>query len=412
MPRKPQPFFLFYIGSTKLAAVKVKPADGAFFDIVNFHETSPTGFEKGNVIHTERAVHDIRRLASQIGSQADFLKLPIHVVIESALTSTYSLSSSIYFQNIKRIFASDVEKVIEQTRKVATLPVGEQLILAAPQNFIVNDLDGIENPVGLEGIRLGVDLLLGTLARDVWKRLGQVFRQNSLQISSIIPKGVAGAMGLLTVDEKKGSTLFLDVGGKLAALVYVRKERVRRTSWLSFGGENWTERVMQSFGLNQKEARRIKETFGTVHLEHEHRDEIIPRSGSSVSTATAGITRKDLSPLMKEGMKDFLELVALELDRIEKVESPVDQIVVAGGGARLDGFLENLQSHFQKRVRLAQPLRIRTPAGQLIQPQYASFLGALRFMDEEARKSEMRREGEGWLARNVKLLRDWVREYF
>ncbi|MBI4970930.1 MAG: rod shape-determining protein [Candidatus Omnitrophica bacterium] len=409
---KSTPLFIFYIGSTKLSAVKVKQIDESFFDVVEFHEIQPSGFEKGNVVDGEKAVHDIRRLSSELGSFSEFMKYPLYLVIESAFSNTYSLSSSLYFQKQKRIYSSDVNEVIDQTREVATLPMNEHLILSVAQGFIVNDLSGIRNPVGLDGTRLGVDLLLGTLSVDVYKKLQQVFKQNGLRITNIIPKGVAGTFGLLGPEEFKGSTLFLDVGGKLTSLVYIRDERVRRSSWLTFGGENWTQRVVQSLGMTEKEARRVKEVFGSVQSEREFHDEIIPRSGGVVTQTTRDMKLKDLYPLLNDGMKDFLELIRLEIDRIEKVETAIERIVITGGGARMDGFLERLQDELKKPVRLAQPLRIRTKENHLIRPEYASFLGTLRFLSEENKKEAERYQGEGAIASAIKKAKDWFHEYF
>ncbi|MBI4397618.1 MAG: hypothetical protein HY586_00655 [Candidatus Omnitrophica bacterium] len=409
----PSPLFLFYVGSTKLSAIKAAPVDPSFFDVLEFHEIAPSGFEKGNVTDVEKAVHDIRRLSTQVGTFSEFMKYPITVVIESAFSSTYSLSSSLYFGRQKKIYSSDLDRVIRQTRNMATLPMNERLILSIPQGFVVNDLAGIRNPVGLEGARLAVDLLLVTLALDSAKKLEQVFRQNGLKISGMIPKGIAGVLGLLHPEEGKGSTLFLDVGGKLTSLVYIREERVRRSSWLTFGGENWTERVMRGLSLSEKDARRFKETFGSVLPERDFFDEIIPRSGGvSTTRAVRGdLTRNDLYPVLNEGMKDFMDLIRLETDRIEKVEAPVERIVITGGGAKLDGFLEKLHAQFQKPVRLAQPLRIRTRENQLIQPQYASFLGALRFLSEEKKKRQERFQGEGLAKTLLRKAKDWLEEY-
>lgn len=411
MARKLSQLFLFYIGTTKLCSVRVKRIDDTFFDVVNFNEIHPTGFEKGNVVDVERAIHDIRRLLNNLGSFADFIKHPVYLVIESALSSTYSLSSSLYFQQQKRIYSSDVNKVIDQTREVATLPMTEQLILSVAQGFIVNDLTGIRNPVGLDGTRLGVDLLLATLSVDQWKKIQLIFRHNGLKIANIIPKCISGVFGLLTAEEFKGSTLFLDVGGKLTSLAYIRDEKIRRSSWLTFGGENWTQRIVQGIGLPEKEARRMKEVFGSVEAERDFHDEIIPHSGRTATQTVKDIKLKDLQPILNEGMKDFLELLRLELDRVEKVEAPVERIVITGGGARMDGFLERLQAELGKPVRLAQPLRIRTKENQLVHPGYASFLGALRFLSEESRKEDERFQGEGFLASACRKAKDWFREY-
>jgi len=412
MSRKTSQLFLFYIGSTKLCSVRVKRMEDVFFDVTHFNEISPSGFEKGNVVDIERAIHDIRRLSSNLGSFSDFINNPVYLVIESALSNTYSLSSSLYFQQQKRIYSSDVNKVIDQTRQVATLPMNEQLMLSVAQGFVVNDLSGIRNPVGLDGTRLGVDLLLSTLSLDHWKKLHQVFRHNGLKITNIIPKGVSGVFGLLTPEEFKGSTLFLDVGGKLTSLVYIRDERVRRSSWLTFGGENWTQRIVQGLGLSEKEARRVKEVFGSVEAERDFHDEIIPRSGRVATQVAKDITRKDLQPILSAGMNDFLELLRLELDRIEKVEARVEKIVITGGGACMDGFLERLHTELVKPVRLAQPLRIRTKENQLIRPSYASFLGVLRFLSEENKKEEERFQGEGFLRSAFRKVKDWFQEYF
>ncbi|GEM_PF-3322625 len=413
MSKKSLPLFLFYIGSTKLSAVKVKRVDDTFFDILEFNEIAPTGFEKGNITDLEKAVHDVRRLSSKLGSFSEFMKCPVYIVIESAFSNTYSLSSSLYFQTQKRIYSSDVNKIIDQTREVATLPMNEQLILSVAQGFTVNDLAGIRNPVGLDGTRLAVDLLLATLSAENWKKLQQIFRQNGLKITNIIPKGVSGIFGLLSPEEFKGSTLFLDVGGKLTSLVYIRDERVRRSSWITFGGENWTERVMQNLSLNEKEARRVKEVFGSVLSERDFHDEIIPRSGGIATQSSRGdLKLKDLYPVLNAGMVDFLDLVRLEIDRIEKVETPIERIVITGGGAKMDGFLERLNAELSKPVRLATPLRMRTKENQLIQPQYASFLGTLRFLTEENKKEEERCQGEGVLGSFIRKARDWFEEYF
>jgi len=411
----PERFFLFYIGSTKMCGAQVKKEDNTFFEVLRFNEIQPSGIEKGNVVQLEHAMQDIRHLKSGIGSSKEFLRFPTYVVLESALTSTYSLNTSLYFNKLKKIRFSDVQKVIQQTKDVATLPLSEQIIFSIPQSFKVNDLEGIENPIGLDGARLAVDLLIGSMNEENWKRFHQVFQKNGIDIENIFSKDICGGFGAMTQDERKGSTLYLDIGGDLTSLVYFRNKNVRRTSWMSFGGESFTQRIQDGLGVTKKEANYIKEHFGTVqHHEDVFHDEIIPRTFSPEnSTATlTELTQKQLHPILINGLNDFMELIQVELDRIESLETKVEQIVVSGGGARLEGLLESFYKFYDRPVRLTQPSRIRTRDQSLIQPEYAAFFGALRFISEQNSQEKALFSGDLLPLRVFKTIKTFIRKYF
>ncbi len=406
--------FLFCIGSTKLVAIRVKSSDSLFFDVVKVNEVEPTGFEYGNIVDPELALQDIRRLKSGIGTQKEFLKFPSYIILESALTSTYALSTSLYFNRLKKIRFSDVEKVIRQTRDCATLPLKDQITFTIPQSFMVNDLSGIRNPVGLEGTRLAVDIIMETVDMDNWSQLHHTFGKLGIQIKSILSRGLCGSLGLLSEEEKKESTLFLDIGGRLTSLVFMQGSRIRRSSMLNFGGESWTDRIKERLNISEKEAVRIKEQFGSIQSDAHtsFHDEIIPSSQNFGTVRLQELTFKDLQPILKEAIDDFLELIKIETDRIESLEGEIKQIVVSGGGAKLEGFLEYTSQELQRPVRMVHPSRIKTKLDAILQPQYASYLGALHFLSDQRIRENEFKEGDNLISKFFRFFKTLIRDYF
>ena len=211
MKEKAPGLLALYIGTTKLVALRAAfGADGAL-RVENWQRKDPSGFDKGLVRDSELATDEIRDLLEKAAEDTEWFNRPLYGVISNPAIKTYRVSSSVYFPGTKVIGELDVDRVISQTRAVATIPLDEVILCSVPQEYLVNDLPEVKDPVGLEGRRLSVTLHLFTMPITAYQGLQRLFDRLEVETELLIPRGLASATLLLKEEEKRDGVLLVDV---------------------------------------------------------------------------------------------------------------------------------------------------------------------------------------------------------
>ncbi len=406
---------IIYIGTHKLVALQVSLDGREPLVLKSSSQSDPEGFERGLVSNLQKASASIESLVSNLyeRGQARPESFSCHVVLGNAKLRTYSYSSSVYYQGVQRaIGPEEMRQVIRQTRTVATLPLTEFVLQAIPETYIVNDMQGIKNPVGLEAHRLGVNLKIHTMNFQDFKNIAKVFESAEMEVECYFPKTVAVSEAVLSEQEKTEGALVIDIADDVTSLVLWKDGSLVDTKSLPCGGAVFSSEIAAAWGIEVRDARKIKEKFGTFEIGTSFGDELIPIVDRT-SDGHHQVRRQEFQDKFIEQGKKWFGGILDQADVFAKENNVLHpHYIYTGGGVHLQGFLEFLQKSFSRTGRLGLARQVDAPRELLVDPSMSAPLGMVKWFSAYDREQRQYFAPRGFFEKTLASAKDWFSAYF
>jgi cell division protein FtsA len=252
-----------------------------------------------------------------------------------------------------------------------------------PQEFFLDDHGGIQNPVGLFGSRLDVNVHVVTCQSALNQNLINAVNRAQMRVKKIVLQQLASAEAVLTRDERELGTAVIDVGGGTTDIAIFLRNAVQFTKVLPVGGAHFTRDLAIGLQTPMAEAERIKKESGTVLTERISEGEMVEVPGIGTRGARA-VSRKVVCEILRDRAVELLELVRDQIWRAGEGERLVTGVVLTGGGSMLDGMLEITEETLGMPARQGLPLGVQGLTNGLSHPVYATAIGLALFGAEEA----------------------------
>lgn len=401
---------VLYIGGSKLIALRARSdAEGNVF-VESWQKRDPTGFTGSAVSDVELARSQAQEILTAVSGDAPLDSMPFYVVISDLRVSHYKASSSLYFGRTKVIDDEDVREVVQQTKSIATLPLDEVIISTFPQEYIVSDLSGISNPLGLEGKRLGVSLHLFTLPVTVHRALIDLWDQMEIGPDSVYPGALASMVGVTDQKERNEGVVGIDLGAKMVEINYFFRGVLRDSKRIQRGGDDLTDFISKKWNMGFREAERLKEEYATADASTNFPKDMIPvmdERGQVKCRIPGEEFAREISLKIRESLQEIEKEIAL----MQKEHVHLHQAVITGGPARVHGLVELFQSVLKIPCRIGLVKGVQGAWELVGSPAHTSVVGVLKVPGEDTASGE-RREGRNILERSFDAVKGWIQDYF
>ena len=404
------------IGTSRITCIIGEPGDGGLIDIVGIGDAEARGLRKGVVVDPEAAVEAITRAVEEAermsGLEAEEVAINLsgsHIMSFNgqAIVAVSGKERDISHENghsrrghahvvvagrDREITQDDVRRAIESASAIQ-LPAGREIVDRLPQEFIVDDQDGINDPVGMIGARLAVKVHIVTSPVTARQNVINSVNRAGLVVGEMVLEQLAAAEAALTDDDKEFGAALVDIGAETTGLIIYQRGAVQHTAVFALGGSHFTNDI--AFGLRTPipEAEKIKRGVGCasgLSLSEAERSELVdvPSVGGRPPRQ---LSRQILCDILQPRAEEVLSHVADEIRESGWETQLSSGIVLTGGGALLDGMVEIAEQVFDAPVRLGYPERDRF--GGLVEdiqsPAWAAASG-LCLMAQRAKSAEMR----------------------
>ncbi|MBI4115287.1 MAG: hypothetical protein HY447_01790 [Candidatus Omnitrophica bacterium] len=404
---------IFYCGTRRLAAL-VAEARSDTSRIQKFAEIrNADGFQKGNVIELDKATSSVEELLKKLDLGEEAFEIPAYVILSVPELKMTRFSSSVYYSGYPKVITSqEIRRVIDQTRSVAPLSLDDWILQAIPESFSVNNLTSVQDPTGLEAQRLAVTLQIYTTNYASFRNTSRIFESLEFNLEGYFPKTFVLPEGVLNAVEKEGETLIIDLSDEATHLVLTRDGKIAQTKSFDFGSRFLTARVAAAWELNQRDAERLKERFGSLEENPQYGEELIPlveRNGHG----NGQIKRAEFHKAFLRFGEELLSQIEKEAKILlqgEKVSHP--HFVLTGGGVKLEGLLDFLSRRFNTSVRLGTPKHVETMAELLMDPAWCGPSGLLRYISHEKRQQHGASAKDNLAQRTLSQVKEWFAAYF
>ncbi|MBK6695183.1 MAG: cell division protein FtsA [Myxococcales bacterium] len=363
------------IGTTKVCAVVGEVGEDGI-TILGVGSVPCRGLRKGIVLNIDWTVRSIKDAIESVQTMAGVEIRTVYAGVAGSHIRSQS-SDGVAAIGGGEVTRADVERVLEGARAIP-VDADRQILHVLPREFIVDTQDGIRDPIGMSGVRLGVKVNLVTAATTCVQNVIRCAERCNLAVADVVLEPVASAEAILSDDEKEIGVAVVDIGGGTTDILIFVDGGVAHASVIPVGGNNITNDIAAGLRTPMAEADRLKRLSGcALGRMVSDEDEIeVPGVGGHPPRRAA---RRVLSDIIEPRVEEIFAVVRKRIEDTGLLEQLSAGVVLTGGAVLLEGMPE-----FAEEI-LGMPVRIGYPSGvkgltQLVQgPQYATGVGLVKY---------------------------------
>ena len=364
------------IGTSKVLALIGEVQDDNEIHIVGLGQSVSRGLRAGMVTNIDATVQAIRQAVNEAELMAD-TKIT-HVTTGIAGNHIRSLNS----QGVVKIkdgevTQADIDRAIE-TAKAVNIPPDHKILHAVVQDYIIDTQLGVREPIGMSGVRLDTRVHIITGASTAVQNIQKCIERCGLKVDEVMLQPLASGQAVLTEDEKDLGVCVIDIGGGTTDIAVYTNGAIRHTSVIPVAGDLITKDLSQALRTPHDAAEYIKIHYGVVFPEMEGLDEmiVVPSVGDRKPRQ---VSRKVLAIVIRERIREILEVVASELRKSGfPKEVLTSGIVLTGGTSMLSGIEELAEEVFELPVRIGIPQEMGGVSERVRTPRYSTVIGLLQ----------------------------------
>ena len=394
------------IGTTKICAIVAERAENGA-DVVGIGTHPSKGLRKGVVVDIDATVDSIKQAVEEAELMADCEISSVYAGIAGGHIEGFN-SHGIVAVKDREVGSNDVRRVIDAAKAVA-IPMDREVIHVIPQEFIIDDQDGIREPLGMSGVRLEAKIHIVTAAVTSAQNIVKCANKAGLNVVDIVLEPLASAEAVLAGDERDLGVCLIDIGGGTTDLAVFADGSIKHTSVLGLGGYHITNDIAVGLRTPFEEAERIKKRFGIASARYLGSDDVItvPSVGGR---RPREVSRKILCEVIEPRIDEVLSLARQELVKAGLDDRIPSGVVLTGGCSALNGIADLAEEIFESPVRAGTPTRVGGLQDVVRSPMYATGVGLVLygFSQSSSRATSRFRIRDDSIFRRVKQrMRDW-----
>jgi cell division protein FtsA len=393
------------IGTSKVVAIvgEIMPEDK--LEVIGIGSHPSRGLKKGVVVNIESTVHSIQRAVEEAELMAGCQIHSVYAGIAGSHIRSLNSHGIVAIRD-KEVTPNDVERVIDAARAVA-IPADQKILHILPQEFLIDNQEGIREPVGMSGVRLEAKVHMVTGAVSAAQNIIKCVRRCGLEVDDIILEQLASSYSVLTDDEKDLGICLVDIGGGTTDIAVFTEGSIRHTAVIPIAGDQVTNDIAVALRTPTQNAEEIKIKYACALTQLASAEESIevPSVGDRPPRKLA---RHTLAEVVEPRYEELLGLIQAELRRSGFEDLVAAGIVLTGGSAKIEGLVELAEEIFHMPVRLGVPQYVTGLVDVVRNPIYSTGVGLLLF----GHQNRDQRSLEGGLGKGLRSVWDRMKGWF
>ncbi len=393
------------LGTSKVVAIVGEVMDDGGIEVVGIGSHPSRGLKKGVVVNIESTVHSIQRAVEEAELMAGCQIHSVYAGIAGSHIRSLNSHGIVAIRD-KEVSPTDVERVIDAARAVA-IPADQKILHILPQDFVIDNQEGIREPVGMSGVRLEAKVHMVTGAVSAAQNIIKCVRRCGLEVDDIILEQLASSYSILGEDEKELGVCLVDIGGGTTDIAVFTEGAIRHTAVIPIAGDQVTNDIAVALRTPMQHAEEIKIKYAcalTQMASAEERIEV-PSVGDRPPRQLA---RQTLAEVVEPRYEELLTLIQAELRRSGFEDLVASGVVLTGGSAKIEGLVDLAEEIFHMPVRLGVPQYVTGLVDVVRNPIYATGVGLLLF----GHQAGSQRSVHGELGKGLKGVWDRMKGWF
>ncbi len=364
------------IGTSKVVAIVGEVSVEGDIDIIGIGTQASRGLKKGVVVNIESTVQSIQRAVEEAELMAGCQIRSVYAGIAGSHIRSINSHGIVAIKD-KEVTAADVARVIDAAKAVA-IPADQRILHVLPQEFVIDNSEGIRDPISMSGVRLEAKVHLVTGAMSAAQNIIKCVRRCGLEVDDIILEQLASSAAVLTEDEKELGVCLVDIGGGTTDIAVFSDGAIRHTAVIPIAGDQVTNDIAVALRTPTQYADDLKIKYACALRQLAAEDETIevPSVGDREPRRLA---RQTLAEVVEPRYEELLSLVQAELRRSGFEEICAAGVVLTGGSSKMEGAIDLAEEIFHMPVRLGYPQHISGLVDVVRNPIHSTGVGLLLF---------------------------------
>ena len=395
------------IGTKKVAAVIGEVTEDRKLEVIGIGTAESRGLRKGVVVNLDSTSAAIKKAQEEAELMAGVEIDAAFVGISGAHIRSFNSRGVIAVSGKDRkISREDVRRVVEQSKAVS-IPPDRQIIHVIPQEFVVDDQDGIKDPLGMSGIKLEVNVHIVTSAITSVQNLRACVERAGIHIQEIVLNQIASSLATMTPDEKELGVGLVDIGAGTTEVAIFERGSLWYTSIIPLGGDNFTNDIAVGLRTPIPEAEKIKKKFGCIASPVSDDQESIEVPAVGRGRKPRVLSKQLLADIIQPWAEEIFRLVDNDIKRMGYEKSLNSGMLLTGGTALLDGLEEVAEEIFDLPVRRGDPTGLGGLIDRVSTPDFATVVGLILYGHQQLQdKGQSKDRGKGLMSK----IKDWFKE--
>lgn len=392
------------IGTSKVVAIVGEVADDDTIEVIGIGSHPSRGLKKGVVVNIESTVHSIQRAVEEAELMAGCEIASVYTGIAGSHIRSLN-SHGIVAISDKEVSQIDVSQVIDAAKAVA-IPADQKILHILPQEFIIDNQEGIREPVGMSGVRLEAKVHMVTGAESAAQNIVKCVQRCGLEVDGIVLEQLASSYSVLTEDEKELGSCIVDIGGGTTDISVFLGGAIQHTAVIPIAGDQVTNDIAVSMRTPTQYAEEIKIKYACALSQLANADETIevPSVGDRPPRRLA---RQTLAEVVEPRYEELFTLIRDELRRSGFEELIAAGLVITGGSSKMEGAVELAEEVFHMPVRLGVPQHVTGLSDVIRNPIHATGVGLLLYGWENLQQAETSGPVKGRLGEVLARMKSW-----
>lgn len=396
------------IGTTAVTVVVGEVKPGGAVDIIGVGSSPSRGLRKGVVINIEATVESISKAVQQAETMAGQQITSVWAGISGSHIQGQNSHGIVGIKH-REVSLHDIQKVIEAAKAVA-IPMDREILHVLPQEFIIDEQDGIKEPLGISGVRLEskVHIITGAVASG--QNIVKCANRCGLAVKDIVLSSLASARAVVSPEEQELGVCLVDIGGGTTDLIVFHNGAVRHTSVLPIGGNHISNDIAAGLRTPIGSAEEIKCRSGAASVNQVRQDETVevPSTGGR---APRVISKMVLAEIIEARVIELFSFAKKALERSECVDYIASGLVISGGTANLAGIDQVAEQVFNLPVRVGRPGGVGGLSDLVKSPEYATGIGLVLHAAQAVSQGAAAGAGMNFFSRTFKKVGNWFSEH-
>ncbi|MBD98927.1 MAG: cell division protein FtsA [Verrucomicrobia bacterium] len=366
------------IGTTKIVAMIGRKNEHGKLEILGMGRSDSLGVTRGVVANIEKTVQSIKLAVQEAENKSGVDVKVVNVGIAGQhIKSLQHRGIRVRNSLDDEIAQEDIDLLINDMFKLVTLP-GEEIIDVLPQEFIVDNEQGIKDPIGMSGIRLEANFHIITGQVAAAKNIHKCVHKADMEIQDVILEPLASSAAVLSEEEKEAGVVLVDIGGGTTDVAIFQDGIIRHTAVIPFGGNVITEDIKEGCSIIRNQAELLKIKFGSALANESQENEIVSIPGLR-GREPKEISIKNLAHIIQARLEEIIEHIYYEIKNSGFEHKLIAGMVVTGGGSQMKhiGQLFEYVTGMDTRIGYPNEYLAKGNAEEITSPMYATGVGLI-----------------------------------
>lgn len=406
------------IGTTKICAIIGRKNEHGKIEVLGMGKADSFGVMRGVVSNIDKTVEAIKVAVAEAEKQSGIeMNISYVGIAGQHIKSLQHRGILVRSNGEDEINKYDIVQLIDDMYKLV-LPPGDKIIHVLPQEYIIDNEQGIKDPVGMAGIRLEANFHIITGQITAAQNINKCVQKAGLDVADLVLEPLASSSAVLGEEEKEAGVALVDIGGGTTDIAIFQEGIIRHTAVIPFGGNSITDDIKEGCLVMRNQAELLKMKFGSALAMETQENEIVSIPGLR-GREPKEISVRNLSHIIQARMEEILEHVFYEIKSSGYEKKLIGGIVLTGGGAQLKNLVHLVEYVTGMDARVGYPTEHLAQGfvQEIKDPMYATGIGlVIRGFEDQNRQALRKAKGKDakprvkWFESMFKKGKEWLEE--